>query len=279
MAPAGWYDNPENAAELRLWDGAAWTSETKPKAAPTPLPPPSVPLAGQGWSAQSGFGGPQQGPAQQSFGTPNNYGAPQAFTRSGPGPQGNMQSGWGSGTSFGAGPGTIRGVPVSFLQPGSLRAMAAGVILGLIVALVGFGALSKSGTPSGESATTTGTVSFVSYTRSGPHGGSACQPSARFTVGGSTFTASTPVAVSPCSWSIGQIVTVHYNPSNPAEASIPAGAIVGIVGVVFTVIGLLIAVVAVVATMRVRRQIAAGTYVQRARITVRGGLPVNIPRR
>src|SRR5579863_9295578 len=111
MAPAGWYDNPENDTEIRLWDGSAWTSETKPKAAapPPPPPPPAVPLAAQSYNAQTGFGqgAPAQpgfGGPQQGFGVPGNYDAPQSFTRTGPGPQGAQQAAWGSGSTWGSGP-------------------------------------------------------------------------------------------------------------------------------------------------------------------------------
>lgn len=42
MAPVpGWYANPENAAELRWWDGSAWTTRTAP----------AYGVASSGWSA------------------------------------------------------------------------------------------------------------------------------------------------------------------------------------------------------------------------------------
>jgi hypothetical protein len=34
--PAGWYPNPENAAQLRYWDGAQWTQHTAAAQAPAP---------------------------------------------------------------------------------------------------------------------------------------------------------------------------------------------------------------------------------------------------
>lgn len=38
--PAGWYPDPSrpDAASLRYWDGAAWTSQTGPGAAPVAVP-------------------------------------------------------------------------------------------------------------------------------------------------------------------------------------------------------------------------------------------------
>lgn len=36
--PAGWYQNPENPLEERLWDGTSWTASTRPKAPVTHQP-------------------------------------------------------------------------------------------------------------------------------------------------------------------------------------------------------------------------------------------------
>lgn len=33
--PSGWYDDPQNAANLRYWDGVLWTDNTVPKVAPS----------------------------------------------------------------------------------------------------------------------------------------------------------------------------------------------------------------------------------------------------
>ena len=42
--PTGWYPDPHNPAELRLWDGAAWTNDVKPAPMPAPtMPPPQAP--------------------------------------------------------------------------------------------------------------------------------------------------------------------------------------------------------------------------------------------
>ncbi len=42
MPEAGWYDDPENAGQLRWWDGSRWTDQRQPRrdAEDTPPPPP-----------------------------------------------------------------------------------------------------------------------------------------------------------------------------------------------------------------------------------------------
>jgi len=39
MPQAGWYDDPQDAAQLRYWDGERWTDQRQPREA-TPPPPP-----------------------------------------------------------------------------------------------------------------------------------------------------------------------------------------------------------------------------------------------
>jgi hypothetical protein len=40
--PAGWYSDPTNSAQLRWWDGTAWTSHLAAAPAPTPAPTPQL---------------------------------------------------------------------------------------------------------------------------------------------------------------------------------------------------------------------------------------------
>lgn len=43
--PAGWYQDPEQPAQQRYWDGASWTEHRQP-APPVSTPPPSIPPPG-----------------------------------------------------------------------------------------------------------------------------------------------------------------------------------------------------------------------------------------
>ncbi len=49
MPEAGWDDDPEDAGQLRYWDGSAWTSERRPRELPAPPPPPTSFTGGDGW--------------------------------------------------------------------------------------------------------------------------------------------------------------------------------------------------------------------------------------
>jgi hypothetical protein len=47
--PPGWYPDPAQQADLRWWDGQAWTAQTSAAAPPTPvIAPPAVPPQGFG---------------------------------------------------------------------------------------------------------------------------------------------------------------------------------------------------------------------------------------
>ena len=67
MPEAGWYDDPEDAARLRYWDGTAWTDERRARDVPPPPPPgagggPSMPPP-PGVGAEGGVGGVGAGAA------------------------------------------------------------------------------------------------------------------------------------------------------------------------------------------------------------------------
>ncbi|OJX64951.1 MAG: hypothetical protein BGO95_01175 [Micrococcales bacterium 73-13] len=44
-AAAGWYDDGQHPGQERYWDGAAWTDQFRPAAAPEPVVPPPAPAA------------------------------------------------------------------------------------------------------------------------------------------------------------------------------------------------------------------------------------------
>jgi hypothetical protein len=47
LPPAGWHDDPNDPTSLRYWDGAAWSEQRAPKAAPsTPGPLAAAPSSG-----------------------------------------------------------------------------------------------------------------------------------------------------------------------------------------------------------------------------------------
>jgi len=52
---AGWYDDPENATQLRYWDGSQWTNDRSPKAGGQPAAGAGgyAPVAGAGSKTNS----------------------------------------------------------------------------------------------------------------------------------------------------------------------------------------------------------------------------------
>ena len=62
--PSGWYDDPQNPANLRYWDGVLWTDHTVPKQAPAPQP--QQPQTHPGPTAYRAAAGQGQGHAPQA---------------------------------------------------------------------------------------------------------------------------------------------------------------------------------------------------------------------
>ncbi|MFK5646133.1 RDD family protein [Ornithinimicrobium sp. LYQ121] len=84
---AGWYDDPENADNLRYWDGVQWTNHTSPKQKPnleqagqaSQSPWGAAPgqqdggqQGGQSYGQQGPYGQQEQGYGQLGYGQPNN---------------------------------------------------------------------------------------------------------------------------------------------------------------------------------------------------------------
>lgn len=67
VTPAGWYPDPQNAAQLRYWDGQAWTESTSPVAQPDPAAqmPPAAPIPPAGTTEVPPYGDASQGYATQ----------------------------------------------------------------------------------------------------------------------------------------------------------------------------------------------------------------------
>lgn len=91
---AGWYDDPEDAQNLRYWDGVQWTNHTAPKQKP------NLAESGQQWQAPEADG---SGHGQQGH---SGWGQQGQQGQSGWGQQGQQgQSGWGQQGQGGYGQG------------------------------------------------------------------------------------------------------------------------------------------------------------------------------
>jgi uncharacterized membrane protein YhaH (DUF805 family) len=90
MPEAGWYDDPDDATQLRWWDGSRWSDERRPREDVPPPPPPtsSVP-------APAGTAAPSVPPAPSAWDTASTAGWGSA----------------GSGAGFGAGAGASGDAP------------------------------------------------------------------------------------------------------------------------------------------------------------------------
>jgi hypothetical protein len=63
--PAGWFTNPENAEQLRYWDGSAWTDQVAVRAGDAPAGPLVsdsdlkwvLPVGRSGWAISAGYAG------------------------------------------------------------------------------------------------------------------------------------------------------------------------------------------------------------------------------
>jgi uncharacterized membrane protein YhaH (DUF805 family) len=70
MPEAGWYDDPEDATQLRYWDGASWTQRRQPRGeAPPPPPPPAPAVTAGAWGAAGGAAGSSWGSSGAAAGS------------------------------------------------------------------------------------------------------------------------------------------------------------------------------------------------------------------
>jgi len=101
MPDPGWYDDPEDDAQLRWWDGARWTERRQPRAAIEPPPPPPP-------SPGSSYGIPLGDPGAGSAGS-----GPSAWDTASSG-----TTGWGAGASSGSGASVLAGAapPRTFVE-------------------------------------------------------------------------------------------------------------------------------------------------------------------
>jgi len=91
--PSGWYDDPQDASQLRYWDGVVWSSHVTPKVSPTVeqstigMPYGVSPAAARppGPGSQGARGNPV---------APGDYGPAQQWPQGGPMPTYGQQPGW-----------------------------------------------------------------------------------------------------------------------------------------------------------------------------------------
>ena len=231
VPPAGWYPDPNANDSERWWGGTDWTANTRPlNSTPTQAPPPPVPAAvtlpPAGWypdpqnpAGEKWFDGAswtqatRQRPAQQYAGAPGQMAGEPGWQAGVPG----RSAGWQGGARF-------RWVSSGSGPVGSLVGLAVGLVF---VAGALFFVFSTSA-PANMSASATGTVTSIRVTQpiqsrsTSQSSGPSCFPVAEFAVGGKTYNASMSVGLSPCPWTVGQLVAVAYDPTAPTEAMIPA---------------------------------------------------------
>jgi uncharacterized RDD family membrane protein YckC len=147
--PSGWYDDPQNDANLRYWDGVLWTDHTTPKRSPTaPQSTIGRPIAFPEQAPQPGYSG--YSGHQDSPGTPGATGGP---TQAPPGqtpylnpgqlPYAQPPTAYGySGAPQGAwhsfGPTTPDGRPLAEWWQRLLARVIDGLIVGALSVAVGF---------------------------------------------------------------------------------------------------------------------------------------------
>jgi hypothetical protein len=183
MIPAAWYEDPGDSRQIRYWDGNAWTSQVGPR--------PQLPAA-----APPAFA-PSYPPSQPLV-------DPYAYRDSAHDPYSRAPS--------------VLQDPVAFraAETASTVAGIGGSIAGILFSIA-FISISLFMFSFFDSATAVpvGSVEVagrvVSLTR-GDGGG--CSPVAQFFVDGNGHTARSVLSQSPCPWSVGDPVTVTYEPSS-----------------------------------------------------------------
>lgn len=198
---AGWYHAPGESGVLRYWNGSTWTDHRQPvPVAVSPVPPPAAPprapiVIGPIVVGPIVVGPVAMGPiAVEPIADASIAGAEAAVT---PLPA----------------EGIARVAPDRRKILGALAGMGAALLIVVLSlgALALFSARNNAG--AGEMSTS-GIVVNVGLTSD-----NSCVPIARFAVRGRSYTANSPVAMSPCSVGLGEMVDVSYAASDPAAAA------------------------------------------------------------
>lgn len=106
----GWYDDPDDAEQLRYFDGIVWSDRRVPKKVERPQPQPAPGQPGQGHQVPGGYAaGPTQPAGTDVYGRPTGGPSPQQRPRD----PGYEQYGHDSYARYGAGETTADGVPLA----------------------------------------------------------------------------------------------------------------------------------------------------------------------
>jgi Protein of unknown function (DUF2510)/Protein of unknown function (DUF3592) len=251
--PAGWFTSPDGAGMQRWWDGAAWTSFTRPVEVPTPRPEP--PVAAHGSTAhvpqnleetadalaalqkQGGLIGAFAAMASEVVATqlppaapttPRAPGEVQAYGRpayQNPFDQQPTQQPTSGGVSWHVGTRAGGSNPDGFVseESGGFRRrrrpirpvgrLFFGLILLVLGSLTAYLTTNENRTHADES-TVSGSV--VEHSTRVENGDSMCSPVASYTVGGTTYRASSSTWTRHCP-AIGSAVTVIYTTAEPGD--------------------------------------------------------------
>ncbi len=122
--PSGWYDDPQDPALLRYWDGVMWTDHTTPKRSPSA----AGSSAGRAPDVPA-YGSPPPPPAQGYPTAPPQYDQPPTAYGYGAAPQAPWSS---------AGPTARDGTPLADWWQRLLARLLDNILLGVVVLVVGF---------------------------------------------------------------------------------------------------------------------------------------------